>query len=202
MNLPFYLLKSLTKMGKRVQSNPRTIDKSLFHQGLIKMIVLYAFIEVQVSWRQLLTFLGFDEQGSKIQKTTSDQKPRVSTKKDDTSKSTVKLQESSHVARQTRSNKIKLMVQQEEEVKQTHESSISKHDFMGYNRVCTRRIIGQKEEQLKEMKIEPETEIHDVPINNSPQVRQRKRSKGKQPVNYPNMPKTKATNKLRLKGFV
>jgi hypothetical protein len=132
-----------------------------------------------VSWRQLLTFLGFDEQGSKIQKTTSDQKPRVSTKKDDTSKSTVKLQEISPVARQIRSNKIKLILQQEEEVKQRHESSVSKHDFMGYNRVCTRRIARKNTEQLQEVKIEPETKIHDVPINNSPQVRQSRRSKGK-----------------------
>jgi hypothetical protein len=68
MNLPFFLLKSLTKMEKKVQSNPRTDDKSLFHQGLIKRLVLYALSEVRVSWRQLLTFLGFDEQGSNIQK--------------------------------------------------------------------------------------------------------------------------------------
>jgi hypothetical protein len=46
MSFPFYLLKSLTKMEKRVQSNPRTIDKSLFHQGLIKRLVLYALSEV------------------------------------------------------------------------------------------------------------------------------------------------------------
>jgi hypothetical protein len=64
-----------------------------------------------------LTFLGFDEQGSNIQKKNSDQKPRVSIKKDDTSKSIVKLKEISPVARQTRSNKRKLVLQQEEEVK-------------------------------------------------------------------------------------
>jgi hypothetical protein len=58
MNFPFYLLKSLTKMENIVQSNPRTIDKSLFHQGLIKRMVLYVLSEVRVSWRQLLTFLG------------------------------------------------------------------------------------------------------------------------------------------------
>ena len=70
MNLLVYLLKSLNKMAKRVQSNPRIVDKSLFHQGLIKSLVLYAVSEVQVSWRQLSTLLGFDEQGSKIQKKT------------------------------------------------------------------------------------------------------------------------------------
>jgi hypothetical protein len=30
MSLPFYLLKSLTKMAKRVQSNPRTTHKVYF----------------------------------------------------------------------------------------------------------------------------------------------------------------------------
>jgi hypothetical protein len=71
------------------------------------------------------------------------------------------------------------MLQQEEEVKQRLESSVSKHDFMGYNRVYTRRIARKKTEQLQEVKIEPETEIHDVPVNNSPQVRQSRRSKEK-----------------------
>jgi hypothetical protein len=49
MSLPFYLLKSFTKMVKRVQSNLGTAHKSLFHQGLIKMLVLYALREAQVS---------------------------------------------------------------------------------------------------------------------------------------------------------
>jgi hypothetical protein len=38
-----------------------------------------------------MTSLGFDEQGSKIQKTTFEQKLGVSTKKDDTSRSYEKL---------------------------------------------------------------------------------------------------------------
>jgi TATA-binding protein-associated factor Taf7 len=40
------------------------------------MLVMYALSEVQVSWKQLLSSLGFEEQGSKIQKTTSDKKTR------------------------------------------------------------------------------------------------------------------------------
>jgi hypothetical protein len=42
MNFPFYLLKSLTKMAKRIQSHPKTAHKILFHQGLIKILVMYA----------------------------------------------------------------------------------------------------------------------------------------------------------------
>jgi hypothetical protein len=47
------------------------------------------------------------------------------------------------------------------------------------------------------VKIEPKTEIHDVPVNNSPQVR-KSRSKEKEHVNYLIKPKTRAKNKLIL----
>jgi hypothetical protein len=85
MILPFYLLKSLTKMSKRVQNHPQTAHKSLFHQGLIKMLVLYALREVQMTWRQLLISLGMDEQDPK------QKKPKASTKKGNTSGSSAKL---------------------------------------------------------------------------------------------------------------
>jgi hypothetical protein len=49
MNIPFYLLKILTKMVKRIHIHPKTDHKNLFHQGLIKMLVMYALSEVQVS---------------------------------------------------------------------------------------------------------------------------------------------------------
>jgi hypothetical protein len=49
ISLPFCLLKSLTKISKRVQNHPQIARKSLFHQGLIKMLVLYAFREVQMA---------------------------------------------------------------------------------------------------------------------------------------------------------
>jgi hypothetical protein len=51
---PFYLLRSLAKMSKRVQNHPTTADKSMFHQGLIKSLVLYALRELQLSWNGYL----------------------------------------------------------------------------------------------------------------------------------------------------
>jgi hypothetical protein len=194
MSFPFYLLKSLTKMAKRVQSNPGTAHKSLFHQGLIKMLVLYALREVRVSWKQLLASLGFDEQDPK------QKKPKASTRKGNTSRSSAKLQEVSPVARRTRSSKRKLESQQEEEIKLEPESSASKHELTSFDRVYTRRMAKQRIEQLQEVKSDPETEIDDAPVEKPPQVKQSKgnKGKGKQPVNYPNRPKTRATNKLRL----
>jgi len=50
-SLPFYLLKCLTKMSKRVQNRPQTSRKILFFQGLMKMLDLYALREVQMTWR-------------------------------------------------------------------------------------------------------------------------------------------------------
>jgi len=46
---------------QQVQANPKTGDKSLFHQGLIKILVMYALSELQVSLKQLLFSLGFEE---------------------------------------------------------------------------------------------------------------------------------------------
>ena len=40
LNLPYFLLKSLSKMSKRVQSHPATAKGSLFHQGLINTLVI------------------------------------------------------------------------------------------------------------------------------------------------------------------
>jgi len=40
LNLPFYLLRSLGKMSDRVQSKSKQVDTSVFHSGLIKMLVL------------------------------------------------------------------------------------------------------------------------------------------------------------------
>jgi hypothetical protein len=78
MNFPFYLLKSLTKMEKKVQTNPKNVDKVLFHQGLIKILVMYALSELQVTWKQLLSSLGFEEQVIKTPEKTPNNKTRIS----------------------------------------------------------------------------------------------------------------------------
>jgi hypothetical protein len=51
---------------------------------------MYSLSEVQVSSKQLLSSLGFEERVSKTQKTTVDKKTRVSTRKGSTSKNTTK----------------------------------------------------------------------------------------------------------------
>jgi hypothetical protein len=48
---PTYLLKNLTKMSNKVHNHPQTARKSLLHQVLMKMLVLYALREVEMTWR-------------------------------------------------------------------------------------------------------------------------------------------------------
>jgi hypothetical protein len=192
MSLPFYLLKSLTKMSKRVQNHPQTARKSLFHQGLMKMLVLYALREVQMTWRQLLSSVGLDEQDTK------QEKPKVSKEKGNTSKDSAKLKEVSPVAKSTRSCKRKLQLQQEAEIKQEPGSPVSRHESKGFDRVYTRRMEKQRAEQQQEVKSEPETEACDKPIEKTTEKKQSKLDKGKQVVDYRSRPKTRSTNKLRL----
>jgi hypothetical protein len=65
LNLPYFLLKSLEKMSKRVQSHPTTAKGSLFHQVLIKTLVISALREVQKPWSWLIQSLNPDPQPNK-----------------------------------------------------------------------------------------------------------------------------------------
>jgi hypothetical protein len=40
MNLPFYLFRSIGKMVDRVQAKSKAVDTSVFHSGLIKILVM------------------------------------------------------------------------------------------------------------------------------------------------------------------
>jgi hypothetical protein len=51
---------------------------------------------------------------------------------------------------------------------------------------------------LQEVKSDPNVETDDTLVEKYPQVKQSKRHKGKKIVTYPNKPKTRPKNKLRL----
>jgi hypothetical protein len=65
LNMPYFLLKILAKMSKRVQSHPATAKGSLFHQVLIKTLVVSALREIQKPWSWLIQSLNPDPQSSK-----------------------------------------------------------------------------------------------------------------------------------------
>jgi predicted RNA-binding protein len=58
----------------------------------------------------------------------------------------------------------------------------------------------QRTQELQKEKYEPGTEAYDISIEELPMERQIKKNKGKQPASFPYRPKTRPTNKLRLKS--
>jgi hypothetical protein len=62
MNLPFYLLKSLTKMSKRIQNHPEVSHRSLYHQGFIKILVPFSLGKLGMSWTDFLVSLELQEE--------------------------------------------------------------------------------------------------------------------------------------------
>jgi hypothetical protein len=57
LNLPHYLQRSLAKMSHQVQDNPAKLHNRLFHNGLIKIIVMEELQKREKIWDYLL-FLG------------------------------------------------------------------------------------------------------------------------------------------------
>jgi hypothetical protein len=96
------------KMSKRIHSHHATSIKSIFHQILIKVLVVYALDEVNRSWDWLLESLELKEQKPK---------PKLfpkhkSTKEKRISKTLVSTEkESSPMVRVTRYSKRKLKLQ-------------------------------------------------------------------------------------------
>jgi hypothetical protein len=68
LNLPYFLLKSLTKMSKKVQSISTNAKGSLFHQVLIKTLVMSALNELQKPWNWLMESLKPITQSNKPKK--------------------------------------------------------------------------------------------------------------------------------------
>lgn len=54
LNLPFFLLRSLTKMASRVQHHPTNLANSLFHHGLIKILVKAHLKSRRKTWDRFL----------------------------------------------------------------------------------------------------------------------------------------------------
>jgi len=66
LNMPYYLLKILTKMASKVHAKHQKASNSLFHHGLIKLIVLEEMSRRDKTWGYLL-FWGEFEQESQPQ---------------------------------------------------------------------------------------------------------------------------------------
>jgi hypothetical protein len=50
MNILFYLFRSMGKMADRVQAKSKAVDTSVFHYGLIRMLVMEELKKINLSW--------------------------------------------------------------------------------------------------------------------------------------------------------
>jgi hypothetical protein len=115
MNLPFFLLRSLTKMEIKIHTCPKNSMYSLFHQGLIKVLVMQYLGKNHVSWEPFLSTLGFEEQRKKTHKETPENPPEDSKKASISSKKLLIAEvKDPSVTRMNRSNKRKLAFQEED----------------------------------------------------------------------------------------
>ena len=59
MNLPFFFLKSLQKMSSRIKQHEDHTSQSIFHHGLIKLIIRTVLQHKGKTWEFFLFWLGF-----------------------------------------------------------------------------------------------------------------------------------------------
>ena len=60
--MPYFLLQSLTKMAKAVQGRSKDKVTSLFHYGLIKIIIQYELHKQNLTWTEFLVHNQFENQ--------------------------------------------------------------------------------------------------------------------------------------------
>jgi hypothetical protein len=60
MNVPYYLLRSVGKMSDRVQAKSKDVDSSLFHSGLIRMLVSEELGKKENSWENFVVTSHFN----------------------------------------------------------------------------------------------------------------------------------------------
>jgi hypothetical protein len=54
MNIPYYFLRSIGKMLDKVQSKSKDVDTSIFHYGLIRMLVSEEMGKKDISWQHFI----------------------------------------------------------------------------------------------------------------------------------------------------
>jgi len=59
IDLPFYLFRSLSKMCDKVQLRREDCETSLFHHGLIKLLVLDGLQKIDRDWNSFIFMVGF-----------------------------------------------------------------------------------------------------------------------------------------------
>jgi hypothetical protein len=64
LNMPYFLIKYLTKMSKSIQKKNKNVDRSLYHHGLVKIIVKSELQKQGIEWDKFLMDNGFEDQNT------------------------------------------------------------------------------------------------------------------------------------------
>ena len=59
LNLPYYLAHSLSKMSSAIRKGPKHISHSLFHHGVVRMLIERELSKVDRSWDEFIESNGF-----------------------------------------------------------------------------------------------------------------------------------------------
>ena len=59
INLPHYLVQSMTKMSAAIKKGPKNIGRSIFHHGLVRMLVEMELSKWNQTWDHFLEQNGF-----------------------------------------------------------------------------------------------------------------------------------------------
>ena len=59
LNLPYYLVQSLSKMSYTMKNGPKHISHSLFHHGLVRMLIERELLKLDRSWDEFIASNGF-----------------------------------------------------------------------------------------------------------------------------------------------
>lgn len=59
IDIPFYLFRSLTKMCDKIQLKKDGCETSIFHHGLIKLLVLDSLDKIGRDWDSFIFMAGF-----------------------------------------------------------------------------------------------------------------------------------------------
>jgi hypothetical protein len=54
LNLPFFFLKIVAKMSKRVQNYPKSTHRILYKWGFIKILVVFYLNEIEIPWKYFM----------------------------------------------------------------------------------------------------------------------------------------------------
>jgi hypothetical protein len=55
MNIPFYVIMSMGKMDDRVQAKSKDVEISVFHSGLIRILVMEELKKKNIAWEKFIS---------------------------------------------------------------------------------------------------------------------------------------------------